>query len=73
MLVKSLKKRKPSELIMIMLGFSAIIFLSVFMANIGYGLAGLKSVGFLFPAFIGVFFTYYLIRAVIIFKQQVLG
>lgn len=73
MLLKALRKRKPSELIIIMLGFTGIALLSVFLANIGYGLAGYKSVAFLFPAFTGVFFSYYLIRAVIIFKQKVLG
>jgi uncharacterized membrane protein len=73
MLLKSLKRQKPSELILIMIAFTAIV---SHCAYLGYGefkADRVNQIGFIMPTVIGVFYGYYLIRAVIIFKQKVIG
>lgn len=73
MLIKSLKGQKPSQLILIMMAFTAIVWMCVYLALGEFEAGRVNGIGFIMPTSIGVFYGYYLIRAVIIFKQKVIG
>lgn len=56
-----------------MMAFTAIVWMCVYLAVGEFEAGRVKGIGFIMPTSIGVFYGYYLIRAVIIFKQKVIG
>jgi hypothetical protein len=73
MLIKALKDSKPSQLILIMMAFTAIVWMCIYLSVGEFDAGRVKGIGFIMPTSIGLFYGYYLIRAVIIFKKKVIG